>query len=60
MTENIRIFDLTDLLGLVSGHKEFAVAGRGEMQRQLLFPASRMLGANPHTKLQRWRTQTKA
>jgi len=58
--ENVHIFDLTDLLGLVSGHKEFALGGRGELQRQLLIPAPRMLGANPHTKLQRWRTQTKA
>ena len=47
---NVHIFDLTDSLGLVSGHKEFAVARSGELQRQLLFPATRMLGANPHTK----------
>jgi hypothetical protein len=30
--ENVHIFDLTDLLGLVSGHKEFAFAERGELQ----------------------------
>jgi hypothetical protein len=58
--DNVHIFDLTDLHGLVSGHKEFAFALRGELQRQLLIPAPRMLGASPHTKLQRWRTQTKA
>jgi len=56
----VHIFDLTDLLGLVSGHKEFAVQGGGELQGQLLIHATRMLGANPHTKLQRWRIQTKA
>jgi hypothetical protein len=41
--------NLTDILGLVAGLQEFAGAERGELYRQLLISAPRMLGANPHT-----------